>query len=314
MITFSRSLLSVASGILFLCALGIIGFYAAQGDQQGGSPAGGDDRPSALNSTASPNSDSETFVLSQPMGGMGGMGGGGLSGLPLEGGDNEMIIQNWEKPTGPAPSWLALGANEVRNEKEIAIRRALDKRIDIGLPETTLSEFLHTLGEMAGVHVIIDAVGLEEENVTPEEPVAIVRKEARVRDILRQVLQPLSLTIKVDLEAIVVTNRKNSANDIRFYDLSFILPDNGVTVDLIRAIETMIEPDSWIAAGGTSTILTVGSVLIVNAPQDTQDGIENLLREVGKQNAANLKPIRFKDKSAVNPTAKGSETPVVHGP
>jgi hypothetical protein len=302
-VTYSRPLLGVASGILFLCALGTLGFYAAHGDQNGLPSTTGGSRPSALNASASTIPDSESFVLHQAMGGMG--GGGGMSGLPAK----ELIIQNWEKPTAPVPDWLAIGSGVEPNEREEAIRRAFDQRIDVDFNRTPLSDVLHSIGEKLSIPVIIDAKGLEEENLTPEEPITIDRKDARVRDILRQVLQPLYLTVKVDLEAFVVTNKKNSANEIRFYDLSYILPDNGVTIELIKAIETTIEPDMWASAGGTSTISTVGSVLIVNAPQDTQDGIENLLRGIGRQNVINLKPMLFKDKPVVKPASKGSETP-----
>jgi hypothetical protein len=305
-VTYSRSLLGVAGGILFLSALGTLGFYAAQGDQNGLSPTTGRSRPLALNASASPIPDSERFVLYQPMAGM---GGGGLSSFPDQGVVKELIIQKWEKPTAPAPSWLDIGTGEEPNEREVAIRRAFDKRIDVDFNQTPLSEVLHSIGEKLGIPVIIDEKGLNEETLTPDEPVTVARKDARVRDILRQVLQPLNLTVKVDLEAFVVTNKKNSAKEIRFYDLSYILPDNGVTIDLIKAIETMIEPDTWQSAGGTSAITTVGSMLIVNAPQDAQDGIENLLRSISKQNVINLKPQLFKDKPAVQPTAKGSETP-----
>jgi hypothetical protein len=306
-VTYSRSLLGVASGTLFLSALGTLGFYAAHGDQNDLPPKVGGSRPLALNASASPIPDSERFVLHQAMGGMG--GGGGMSGLPDQGGAKELIIQNWEKPTAPIPDWLAIGTGEEPNEREVAIRRAFDKRIDVDFNRTPLSDVLHSIGDKLNIHVIIDDKGLDEEALTPDEPVTIARKDARVIDILRQVLRPLNLTVKVDLEAFVVTNKKNSANEIRFYDLSYILPDNGVTIDLIKAIETMIEPETWLSAGGTSSITTVGSMLIVNAPQDNQEGIENLLRSISKQNAINLKPQLFKDKFVFQPAAKGSEAP-----
>jgi len=155
-----------------------------------------------------------------------------------------------------------------------------------------------------GIAIIIDAKALEEESVTSEEPISATRKSTRARDILRQILEPCYLTFKVEREALYITSKKSSANVVQCYDLSYVFPDNTSMLDLIRAIENVVRPDSWFNAGGTSTMATVGSVLIVNAPQDTQDDIAALLREIRRQSPANMKPLLIQDKLAEKATDK----------
>ncbi len=151
------------------------------------------------------------------------------------------------------------------------------------------------------IPIVIDNKALDDENITPDEPITLARKEAKVRDILMQILEPLQLTYLIEREAIFITSKKISANQIRYYDLSFIFPDNGLTSELMTSIEMMVAPDQWMNAGGTSSMVTVGSMLVISAPEETQLAIEVLLREIGKQTPANLKPRVFLDRPASKP-------------
>jgi hypothetical protein len=242
-------------------------------------------------------------VLAQMGGmGMGGMGGG------MGGGDvgylassanwpapKLLVPYEWSKADAEVPGWLDGAADAEANERESVIRRALDKRIDLSLGKTPLNLFFQTLSEQLGIAILIDEKGLEDETIKPEEPVTADRTDTRARDIIRQVLEPLNLTTVVKGEALVVTNKKISANIIRYYDLSFILPNNTVTNDLIHAIEALITPETWVNAGGTSMMSMVGSVLVVRANEETQEELATFLRQIAKQNATNLKPRRFEE-------------------
>lgn len=246
-------------------------------------------------------------VLAQ-MGGMGGMGGGvgGMGGMG--GGDmiylatsanwpapKLLVPYEWSKANAEVPAWLDGAADAEANEREADIRRRLDKRIDLSLGKTPLSSFFQTLSDELGIAILIDEKGLEDETITPEDPVTAVRTDTRARDIIRQVLEPLNLTTVVKGEALLVTNKKNWANINHYYDLSFILPNNTVTNDLIHAIETLITPETWVNAGGTSTMSMVGSVLVVHANEETQEELATFLREIAKQDPTNLRPRRFEE-------------------
>jgi hypothetical protein len=248
-------------------------------------------------------SSNQPDVLAQMGGmGMGGMGGG------MGGGDvvylassanwpapKLLVPYEWSKADAEVPGWLDGAADAEAHEREAVIRRALDKRIDLSLGKTPLNLFFQTLSEQLGIAILIDEIGLEDETIKPEDPVTADRTDTRARDIIRQVLEPLNLTTVVKGEALVVTNKRISANIIRYYDLSFILPNNTVTNDLIHAIEALITPETWVNAGGTSMMSMVGSVLVVRANEETQDELATFLRQIAKQNATNLKPRRFEE-------------------
>jgi hypothetical protein len=248
-------------------------------------------------------SSNQPDVLAQMGGmGMGGMGGG------MGGGDvvylassanwpapKLLVPYEWSKADAEVPGWLDGAADAEAHEREAVIRRALDKRIDLSLGKTPLNLFFQTLSEQLGIAILIDEIGLEDETIKPEDPVTADRTDTRARDIIRQVLEPLNLTTVVKGEALVVTNKRISANIIRYYDLSFILPNNTVTNDLIHAIEALITPETWVNAGGTSMMSMVGSVLVVRANEETQEELATFLRQIAKQNATNLKPRRFEE-------------------
>jgi hypothetical protein len=242
-------------------------------------------------------------VLAQMGGmGMGGMGGGKGGGdvVYLASSANWpapklLVPYEWSKADAEVPGWLDGAADAEAHEREAVIRRALDKRIDLSLGKTPLNLFFQTLSEQLGIAILIDEIGLEDETIKPEDPVTADRTDTRARDIIRQVLEPLNLTTVVKGEALVVTNKRISANIIRYYDLSFILPNNTVTNDLIHAIEALITPETWVNAGGTSMMSMVGSVLVVRANEETQEELATFLRQIAKQNPTNLKPRRFEE-------------------
>lgn len=202
----------------------------------------------------------------------------------------EIIRNPWSYKDQNTPSWLK-EVDEETIKREAAIRAALNKRIDVKFTNWTLTNVLESLGEELKVEFVIDAAGLENEMITPEEPVTIDRTDVRGKDVLRQILVPLNLTTKIEWEAIVVTQKRDYANINRYYDLSAILPDNSLVKQLIEAIETTVAPDGWLNAGGDATISMVGSVMVVRAIEETQEEVAALLREVAKQNTENKKPL-----------------------
>ena len=130
------------------------------------------------------------------------------------------VVIKWEKPAGPPPSWLDAKASA--NDREVAIRSKLNERMDIDNDATPLVSVMAFIASQLEVAVVIDEKALEEESITLDEPVTIHRKDAMVRHILNQVLEPLQLTYRIDLEAVFITSKKTSANEMGFYDLSHL--------------------------------------------------------------------------------------------
>ena len=109
----------------------------------------------------------------------------------------------------------------------------------------------------------------------------------------------------------VPTTRRSSANNTKCYDLSYILPDNSLITELLGSIETMVKSHEWQSVGGNSSMTTVGSMLLINAPDDTHLELASLLRAISKQSPANLKPRVFLDMPASKP-AEGEKTSEKH--
>ncbi len=286
------SMVGIAGGIALVTALKISGLGFVN------------QTPQALGQIETPSDQPDVLAQMAICGGVGGMVLDGMGGTQL------LVPYKWTKANAEVPGWLIPGwlngaADAESNEREARIRRVLNERIDGSFRNTPLSSFFQTLSDELGIAIVIDEKGLEEESITPEDPVTADRPDTRARDIIRQVLEPLNLTTVVKGEALLVTNKKNSSNINRYYDLSFILPNNTVTNDLIHAIETSITPDTWLNAGGTSAMSMVGSVLVVHANEETQEELATFLREIAKQDPTNLKPRRFVEK----PVAKNAESP-----
>jgi hypothetical protein len=292
------SMVGIAGGIALVTALKISGSgFVNQTPQVLGQIEAPSDQPDVL----------AQMAICGGVGGMGGMGAGDMGYLATSANwpaPKLLVPYEWSKANAEVPDWLDGAADAESNEREARIRRVLNERIDGSFSDTPLSSFFQTLSDQLGIAIVIDEKGLEEESITPEDPVTADRVDTRARDIIRQVLEPLNLTTVVQGEALLVTNKKNSANINRYYDLSCIFPNNTVTNDLIRAIETSITPDTWLNAGGTSSMSMVGSVLVVRANEETQEELTNLLRGIAKQDPTNLKPRRFVEK----PVAKNVES------
>ena len=299
---FSRSVVGLVGGILVLGALGTIGFVNALANPQSSPSAFGSRIAQTRTQGSAQAEEAETFVLSQGMGGMGGSAGmesGRMMGVgPNPNAPKEIVIK-WEKPTGPIPAWL-----DTKNSSkpiEDAIRAKLNDRLDMELNDTPLSGAMKAISKQMGIDIMIDDKALEEENITPDEPITMSRKSARLRDVLMQILEPLQLTYRIDLEALIITSASYGANEVRFYDLSSMLPDNGLTSELFSGIEAMVHPNCWEVSGGTSAMRMVGSMLVINAAHETHTAVARFLQEVSKQPAANLKPRAFFEKPASKP-------------
>jgi len=210
----------------------------------------------------------------------------------------EVVVQ-YEKSTTPAPAWL--DASKDKNEIEEKITKILDERMEVQFNNLSLGTIAKLIRGKFDIPVWIDEKSLEDENITPDEPVTLERPPTKLRDVLKQVLNPLQLTYVVELEGITITSKQSQANVVRYYDLSYVFPDSGLIAELFHAIETVVTPNQWQSAGGASSMCTVGSMLLVTAPHDSQEAIENLLRAISKQTFANMKSRFVVEKDPAKP-------------
>ena len=309
---FARSIVGTAGGLLVLSAIGTIGFLSALANQQSGplptARGGGNTVAMTLpNVFESESAETESFVLAQAgMGGLGALGGGGMGGMgsgmmgiPTSADLPKEVLIQWQKPTGPTPSWLE-GRN-FENERELKMRARLNDRIEFDFKDAPLSAAIDYISSTSNMPFILDQKALDDESVLHDEPITLRLNDARIKDILTLMLEPLNLTYIIEHEVVRITTMRSSANELRFYDLSYLFPNSGLTLELLAGIESTISPDQWQSQGGNSTIRTVGSMLLVCAPQETHFGVERFLYEVSKQSPANFRPRMLVEKPASKP-------------
>ena len=268
---FSRSVLHSPAGIVFLCAIGTIGSVSALANQDPG-----------------------VLVVAQPPG----------AGPPptVQPPKPKDLAIKWEKPTAPAPFWLdAKETDTDTNVAEDKIREALSERGEVSFNGTPLSGVMKFFRNAYSIPIVIDEKELEDENITPDEPITIELPATSFRNSLSLILGPLGLTYVIDKECLIITSKKANWGAVRYYDLSYVLPDNGLVTEIISTIEAVISPDQWQSRGGSYCIKSVGSMLVVKADEETNFAIERMLRKVKTLPPANMKPRVLVDNPANKP-------------
>ncbi|MCA9180791.1 MAG: RNA polymerase sigma factor, partial [Planctomycetales bacterium] len=249
----------------------------------------------------------------------GGMGGGGMfmgSGGMIMGGrmrDGEMggrmasgmamssgAAAEWVRPETEddhEPAWLSGGRTAL--EAIEANRQVLSTKLDFNFQDMPLADVAKWLTEETGTQFELNTVEIElAGRASVDSPITAQGRESSVREIIRRSMSGLGLTYVVTESTIEITTQDNAiaSPSVRYYDLSYVLPNSANAAALVKAIEYTIEPDEWLS--GDSTISLVGSTMIVNAPDTTHQKVELLLINVAKMNPHNVE-----QPSWVNPAA-----------
>jgi hypothetical protein len=228
-------------------------------------------------------------------GGMGGMGSGGMSGAAA-GGEGmgmggmgagqfyiseipaDQIVQ-WQPPQGPPPSWLVSGREAVRVEEQL--RAQLAREDIVKLEGLALTELPAMFADSFGIDLVIDQRAMEDQGLEARNISLSVATSGRIRDIFRRVLDPHQLTYIVRESYVEITTMDDaSANPVnRYYDLGNVMANNRWLPALVNAMQTGIEPESWVNnnSGGAGIIVPVGQVLVVSTTEQNHLEIEKML-------------------------------------
>ena len=168
-------------------------------------------------------------------------------------------------------------------------RAVLAKKIDFEVIDMPIIQVAHKLSEELGVEVEVDVNELDLIGVDPGQPITF-RGRGSAREIFRRMLTQYDLTYRVTESTIEITSRDAADADpsTRFYDLAYILPNPSNADAVINAIEQSVDPDSWVNAGGTSSIVLVGSMMVVSAPDSTHQKLELVLINLAQMNPKNV--------------------------
>ena len=127
----------------------------------------------------------------------------------------------------PADVWQALSARRLERygsidlsggkESERKIYRALNERGEVNFNGTPLSGVIKFFRESYSIPIVLDDKALEDENITPDEPVTLELPPISFRSALKLILEPLQLTYVIEDEVMRITSKKTSANVVRVY-------------------------------------------------------------------------------------------------
>lgn len=185
---------------------------------------------------------------------------------------------------------------QVNEKSDALVLSALNAKRPMDFTNTRLCDVARALSNEFGIPVVLDAAGLEEETVTPDEPITISVPPIRLKHFLKVVLAPLNLTYVVQHGTLVITNSKFLPHRMVLYDVTRITHPKKHTSDsgnftpnrLGYIIETTIDVDQWANAGGTANLRTIESTsgnryLFVVATDETQESIQDFLRTLAAE-------------------------------
>ena len=216
--------------------------------------------------------------------GMGGMGMGGMDGgMPggMGGGGRQnqtREIVTYHRPGGPPPSWLVNGLASVESTERL--RDAMNQPIRVEKNQEKLEDLIPLLREHAhGITVEIDSNTLEEFGISVDSCRGLPAGEGPLRELLLRALEPQALAYRV-LENHIQITTKDAAIDnptICYYDLAFVQQNSRLVLEILSAIQGSIDPEVWSTNGGDCTILPLGQLLVVRAPESSHHEIERML-------------------------------------
>lgn len=196
----------------------------------------------------------------------------------------------WQRPElaeAGEPSWLAGGRTALDDIERN--RECLYQKFEFEFKQTSLQEVARWLTEQTGTDFVLNVAEIELEGLADIDSPITAKGRGSVREILRQILDPLEMTYIVNESNIELTTKDNANEEprIRFYDLSYILPNSANLTALTAAIGQSVAPLDWDTQGGQSTMSIVGSMMIVSAPDMTHHRIEMMLSNISKMNPRN---------------------------
>ncbi len=250
-------------------------------------------------------------VVMAQLAGMGGIGGGGMGGEGMaaagaetnaagmaafgQQGTAEPVV--WEPPTedAPTPGWLA-GGNVSMQALEANRSILAEKISEISYDQEPLSSVVADLSDKLKTQIVVNESRIKNDlDLSGDMLVTLHASSITLRELLRRISQDHELSYVVTESAIEITSSDDAQvrPSMRFYDLSYILPNSANIGAVVSAIQNTIDTDSWVETGnGNSSISIVGSMMIVSSPDTTHQQIEVLLLNLARMNPRNAaKPV-----------------------
>ncbi|MSR56867.1 MAG: hypothetical protein EXS05_04255 [Planctomycetaceae bacterium] len=165
--------------------------------------------------------------------------------------------------------------------KRRQMRRKLALATNVRLKNAPLVEVLKSLQMASGLDVIHTEY-VELSGVSLEATVTLTADGVSMSDMLERILPPLKLDWYFGAGSIHVTSRADTANRIEphVYRTKELLAAGHREKDLMATIASLIEPDSWAAAGGQGVMAPLPGLLVVTNNPRVHRKIEQFLESL----------------------------------
>jgi hypothetical protein len=194
-----------------------------------------------------------------------------------------------ERALQAADATPATAARNASSPAEVAIQKALLKKVNAEFIDTPFRDAIAYLAEVTGTQILIDRRGLTDAGINPDDPVSLKVKDVSMKSaiglLLEQLNAPATYAIRHEVLQITSQDKANSRLTTKVYALGELGEGDA---DLTAVIMAHIAPDSWDAVGGQASVHVLNGALIVTQTEANQDAIANLLadlREVGENRA-----------------------------
>ena len=157
---------------------------------------------------------------------------------------------------------------------------SLDDETSQTFVDTPLQEAIQVISDTHNIPIVIDRRALEEIGLSPDLPVSLMLKNVSLRSFLRLMLREFDLTyiVKDEVMQITTVEAADQLLSIRMH----ALPDQFTSKlpELVKVIQSTVEPNAWEALGGPSTMASLDHILIVNAHTNLQEKVEAFLEHL----------------------------------
>ncbi len=180
---------------------------------------------------------------------------------------------------------------------------ALEKRLDVEFIDLALEDCLQHLHEQSQLPVWIDKQTLTDEGIALDQPITLKLKGSRLESLLNLVLKPAQLTFFPEDDVLVITTAAKASETLttRTYPVSDLYIGRVETevakeaalpqakpappkksTDLLGAITTTIDPDTWeeLSGPGSYTYVKETNCLVVRQTWAVHRKILQLLRDL----------------------------------
>lgn len=168
-------------------------------------------------------------------------------------------------------------------EKKLAAK--LQEKGSVEFVETPLEEVIKSLNLQFATSMRINRMALEEIGITPDESITAKLNNITLQSTLKSILTALDLTFVVQDESLVITTTEQA--DSRLLNRIYWLEGTGFAAgdfdSIMDLLQCSIEPDSWEALGGASTmqpLTTARPAILVTTTYTIHQDLERFFKTV----------------------------------